>query len=444
MPDRDYYQSLGVARTASDEDIRKAFRKQAMEFHPDRNKDPGAEEKFKEINEAYQVLSDSKKRAQYDAYGKAGVNGNNGNDRPFDGFDVFGGFGDIFDSFFGGASGQRGSQAQRGDDLEQRVVLSFEEAVFGADREVEVNRLEQCRECSGAGNEPGTAVNTCATCRGSGQVRRVQRSVFGQFAQVTSCTTCNGSGKTFENPCSNCRASGMERRRRKIEVKIPAGVEDGMQVRLTGEGDRGSRGGPNGNLYVRLRVQAHQDFQRDGNDLLYLLPLNIAEASLGGEKAVPTLDGGDHLLKFPAGTQAGQEFRVRGRGIPHLNANRRGDLRVLVDLRVPGKLNAKQRALLEEFARSMDGFDPPADAVTADPIPADPIPEEAAAGRSNAGPSNKRSNGRTNGRSKGRAAKDNAENAGVDDPAEHQQNDNGKAKDTREKGIFGRIKESLG
>ena len=354
MPPKDYYEVLGVPRNVNGEEIRKAFRKQAMEFHPDRNKNPGAEEQFKEINEAYQVLSDTKKRAQYDAHGHAGVNGNGGFDRPFEGYDVFGGFGDIFDSFFGDAGGRRAQQAQRGGDLEKQVVLSFPESVFGAEREVEVARLERCEKCSGAGNEPGTDVNTCATCRGSGQVRRTQRSVFGQFAQITACTTCRGSGKTFAHPCSDCQASGMRRRQRKIAVTIPAGVEHGMQVRLTGEGDMGSRGGPAGNLYVSLGVRSHEFFEREGNDLVYVLPLNLAEASLGGARSIPTLDGEDHLLTIPPGTQPGQQFRIRGKGVPHLHTNRRGDLRVLANLTVPSKLNARQRALLEEFARTME------------------------------------------------------------------------------------------
>lgn len=353
MADRDYYDVLGVSRTDNDEEIRRAFRKRAMEFHPDRNKDAGAEEKFKEINEAYQVLSDSKKRAQYDTYGRAGVGASGGFDRPFDGFDVFGGFGDIFDSFFGDASGRRSREAQRGRDLNQRVSLSFEESVFGSERQVDVARMERCQRCSGAGNEPDTPITNCTTCRGSGQVRRAQRSIFGQFAQITACTSCRGTGKVIAKPCNICRGAGLERRERKISVKIPAGVEEGMQVRLTGEGDVGAGGGPSGNLYVHLNVKEHQLFHRDANDLVYILPINVAEAALGVEKNVPTLDGNDEKLKVPQGTQPGTEFRIKGKGVPHLNLNRRGDLRVLVDLKVPGKLNAQQRALLEQLAASM-------------------------------------------------------------------------------------------
>ncbi len=354
MPQTDYYEVLGVSRQDSEEEIRKAFRRKAMEFHPDRNKDPGAEDRFKEINEAYQVLSDSTKRAQYDRFGHAGVNGNGGFDRPFDGFDVFGGFGDIFDSFFGDAGGRRARSPQRGGDLQQRVSLSFEEAAFGAEREVDISRVEICHLCSGAGNEPGTKVNSCATCGGSGQVRRTQRSVFGQFSQVSACPTCQGRGSTMESPCSTCRGVGMERRNRKTLVNIPAGVQAGMQVRLTGEGNVGSNGGPPGNLYIQVDVKSHEFFEREEYDLLFSLPLNLAEATLGVEKQIPTLEGDTTPLKIPQGTQPGSEFRIRGKGIPHVNHGRKGDLRVFVDVQVPRKLTSKQRKLLEEFALSID------------------------------------------------------------------------------------------
>ena len=352
MANRNYYDLLGIGKGVGDEDIRKAFHKKAMEFHPDRNKSAGAEEKFKEINEAYQVLSDPNKRAQYDRFGKAGVGANGGSDQPFDGFDVFGGFGDIFDSFFGDRTSRRGRQAQRGSDLQHQVVLSFEESVFGAEREVELTRLEKCGVCSGAGNQPGTKLETCSTCKGNGQVRRAQRSVFGQFTQVVTCSSCRGKGSIIKTPCSNCRGGGKERRSRKIAVTIPAGVESGMQVRLSGEGDTGSDGGGTGNLYVHIDVQEHQFFQREGFDLLYNLPVNIAEAALGALKFIPTLDGQDIDLKLPQGTQPGTEFRLKGKGVPHLNSNRRGDLKVTVDIRVPGSLDDRQRELLQELSES--------------------------------------------------------------------------------------------
>ena len=353
MAKADYYEVLGVSRNDSEEEIRKAFRKKAMEYHPDRNRNPGAEETFKEINEAYQVLTDTKKRSQYDRFGHAGVSANGGFDRPFDGFDVFGGFGDIFDSFFGDASGRRARQPQRGGDVQQRVVLSFEEAAFGAEKEVGVTRVEQCHRCSGAGNEPGSKVSTCATCRGNGQVRRTQRSLFGQFAQVSACPTCEGRGSVIDTPCTNCRGGGMERRQRRTAVTIPAGVQSGMQVRLSGQGDIGRNGGPAGNLYIQVDVKEHPLFTREDADLVYSLPVNMVEAALGVNKEVPTLDGGPVEVKVPQGTQPGTEFRIRGKGIPHINSNRRGDLRVLVDLQIPRNLSSRQRELLEELASSI-------------------------------------------------------------------------------------------
>jgi molecular chaperone DnaJ len=356
MANLDYYDVLGVSKDGTEEDIRKAFRKKAMEYHPDRNKSPDAEDKFKEINEAYQVLSNGNKRAQYDRYGHAGAGSNGGFDRPFEGFDVFGGFGDIFDSFFGDISGRRGREAQRGADLQHRVILTLEEAVFGAEHQVEVNRLERCQRCSGAGNEPGTPLNDCQTCRGSGQVRRAQRNIFGQFTQVSACPTCQGRGRVVQTACNDCRGGGLERRKRKIAVRIPAGVEAGMQVRLSGEGDVGNDGGAAGNLYVHVDVREHEFFQRDGNDLLYRLPINVSEAALGADKLIPVLDkdGGGQAIRIPHGTQPGAEIRLRGKGVPQINGARRGDLKVLVDIQVPRTLTSRQRKLLEELASSMD------------------------------------------------------------------------------------------
>ena len=364
----DYYEALGVSREANDEEIRRAFRRKAMEFHPDRNRTPGAEDKFKEINEAYQVLGDQEKRARYDRFGHAGVNGG-GSDRPFDGFDPFGGFGDIFDTFFGGGGQQRANRARPGEDITQRITLSFEEAVFGCERDIEINRVEPCRHCSGAGNEPGTPVTTCATCHGSGQVRRAQRSVFGQFAVATPCGDCRATGRVIETPCRNCRARGVERRQRTRAITIPAGIENGMQVRVTGEGDAGSNGGPPGNLYVQVRVLDHPVFVRDGFDLVCDLSINMAEAALGVTKPAPTLEGEEVPLEIPAGAKSGSYFRLRGRGIPHLRRdgrmnNRRGDIRVIVTVDIPARLNKYQRELLENLAYSFEhgGKAPPAPA----------------------------------------------------------------------------------
>ena len=355
MPN-DYYQTLGVNKQDSSEDIRKAFRQKAMEFHPDRNKNPDAEEKFKEINEAYQILNDQEKRAQYDRFGHAGVSGGAGFDRPFDGSDIFGGFGDIFDSFFGDNSGRRSNEPRRGQDIQQRVTLTFEEAVFGAEKVADITKLELCSSCSGQGNEPGTPVETCNTCKGNGQVRRTQRSLFGQFAQITACPTCQGKGKMIASPCGTCKASGLQRKNRKTAVTIPAGVQNGMQVRLTGEGDIGTNGGPSGNLYIQVDVQEHDIFIREEYDLIYEVSLNLAEAALGIEKQIPTLEGTPQELSIPSGTQPNAQFRVKGRGVPHIHSNRRGDLIVIASITVPTKLTKEQQNLLEQLNAS---FKPP-------------------------------------------------------------------------------------
>ena len=351
MPN-DYYQTLGVNKQDSSEDIRKAFRQKAMEFHPDRNKNPDAEEKFKEINEAYQILNDPEKRAQYDRFGHAGVSGGSGFDRPFDGSDIFGGFGDIFDSFFGDNSGRRPNEPRRGQDIQQRVTLTFEEAVFGVEKVADITKLELCDTCEGQGNEPGTPVETCNTCKGNGQVRRTQRSLFGQFAQITACPTCQGKGKMIASPCGTCKASGLQRKNRKTAVSIPAGVQNGMQVRLTGEGDIGANGGPSGNLYIQVDVQDHDLFIREEYDLIYEVNLNMAEAALGIEKQIPTLEGTPQNLSIPSGTQPNAQFRVKGKGVPHIHSNRRGDLIVIVSLTVPTKLTKEQQLLLEQLDAS--------------------------------------------------------------------------------------------
>ena len=356
MAKRDYYEVLGVSKGTTEEELRKAFRKKAMEYHPDRNKEPGAEEKFKEVNEAYQVLVDPQKRVQYDRFGHAGVATGSGGGftRDFEGFDIFGGFGDIFDSFFGDVTGRSQQRtAQRGADVQFGVALPFEEAVFGAEHEVEVSRVERCQRCRGSGSKPGTSPRTCPTCRGMGQVRRAQRSVFGQFSQVTSCPTCKGKGSLIDTPCTNCHGAGIERRFRKIAVKIPAGVEDGMQIRLTGEGDVGRNGSAAGNLYIQVSVKDHKLFRRDGDDLIYELPLNFVQAVLGDDVEIPTLDGGE-IITIPPGTQPGAVFRLKGKGVVQLNGHRRGDLVVPVKLQVPTSLDYQQRKLLEELAATME------------------------------------------------------------------------------------------
>ena len=355
MAKRDLYDVLGVPKDASEEQIRKAFRKKALEFHPDRNKNPDAAEKFKEVNQAYQVLTDHQARTRYDRLGHAGVDMGNGPGRDFEGFDIFGGFGDIFDSFFGDATGRtRQRTAERGRNVQYSVTIPFEEAVFGTERQVDMTRVEQCHVCHGSGSEPGKSAKTCETCKGMGQVRRSQRSVFGQFTQVTVCPACQGRGSIITNPCTNCRGAGLERRNRKISVKIPAGVESGMQIRLTSEGDAGVNGGPPGNLYIMVSVMDHHLFAREGNDLVYELPINFIQATLGDEVEVPTLEGSTEHLKIPPGTQPDAVFRVKGKGVPHINGRRRGDLIIPVKMQIPTTLDADQRALLEALEKTME------------------------------------------------------------------------------------------
>lgn len=348
---RDYYEVLGVPRNASTEEIKRAFRRLAMKYHPDRNKEAGAEAKFKELGEAYEVLSDPEKRAAYDRYGHAGLQGLEFG-RPFEGFD-FGGFGDIFDAFFGGTSAQRRRQAQRGADRRVDIEIDFEEAAFGCEREIEVSRIELCSRCGGKGAEPGSQLARCPTCEGSGEVRRVQRSFFGQFVNVATCSQCGGEGLIISEPCKDCHGSGRQRRKRKLAVKIPAGVDNGSQMRLSGEGDAGLNGGSPGNLYVVINVRPHPVFQRQNDDLIYDLDINFAQATLGCQVEVPTLDGGRPFsLKIPPGTQSGTTIVLKGKGVPHLRANSRGDLLVRVNVAVPRELTAEQRRLLEQLARS--------------------------------------------------------------------------------------------
>lgn len=353
MAKRDYYEILGVPRNASDDDIRKSFRQLAMEYHPDRNKRSDAGERFKEVNEAYQILSDSQQRARYDRFGHAGVRSDN-SARDFEGFDVFGGFGDIFDSFFGDFMGRTRTRTRRvqGADLHRDVALTLEEAAFGDERVVGVQRAEFCEKCGGNGAEPGTSPEKCSTCGGSGQVRRAERSLFGAFTQVTPCPTCKGQGSVIRSPCSRCHGTGRERWKRKIEVRIPSGIEDGMRVRLMGEGDAGSHGGVSGNLYVTVHVAEHEIFQREGTTLLYELPVNYAQAVLGEEVEIPTLTG-KTKLRIPAGTQPGAVFTVKGEGMPRVNERRRGNLLVKTKLVVPTSLDDEQRRLIQELGHSL-------------------------------------------------------------------------------------------
>ncbi|HLE80198.1 MAG TPA: molecular chaperone DnaJ [Dehalococcoidia bacterium] len=346
---RDYYEVLGISRSATDEEVKKAFRKLAHQFHPDLNKNHDAEERFKEVNEAYEVLSDPDKRSNYDRFGHAGPQGFRG----FEDFGGLGGFGDIFETFFGGATTATRRGPQRGSDLQLQVTLAFEEAAFGCEKEVQVSRNEVCSSCRGSGSEPGTQPVKCPNCNGTGQVRRVQQSIFGQFVNVATCPRCQGAGRIVTNPCTKCRGTGRVRQTRRVMITIPPGVDDGSQMRLSGEGEPGAKGGPRGDLYVSISVLQHKLFQRKGSDILYELPLSFPQAALGDEVEVPTLEG-PHPLKIPAGTQPGRVFNLRHKGIAHLRGNGRGDMLVRVKVVVPDSLTEHQRELLQELAKTMD------------------------------------------------------------------------------------------
>jgi molecular chaperone DnaJ len=351
MSNRDYYEILGVGRNASNDEIKASFRKLARQHHPDVNKEDGAEEKFKEINEAYGVLSDPEKRARYDRFGKEGL-GNMGG-----GFhDYTADFSDIFEEIFGGfgfSTGRRSRNSpRRGRDLQMQVTLTFEEAVFGVEKEIEFQREETCSRCNGSGAEPGTTPIRCSTCNGQGEVRQVRQTFLGQMVQATTCPTCNGRGETISSPCNTCQGSGLERKTVKKKIQIPAGVDGGTQIRLAGEGGPGIFGGPNGSLFLILDVRSHKFFKRRENDIILNLDINIAQAALGAEIEVPTLDGNEKL-KIPSGTQSGKVFHIRNKGVPHLRRNGRGDQLVIVNVAVPTKLSKEQRELFEKLAESL-------------------------------------------------------------------------------------------
>ncbi|HEY1263069.1 MAG TPA: molecular chaperone DnaJ [Terriglobales bacterium] len=342
---RDYYEVLGVARDASDQEIKSAYRKLALQFHPDRNpNNPDAEEKFKECSEAYAVLADSEKRAAYDRFGHAGVSSAGAGFDPTvfqDLNDIIGdlfGFGDLF------GAGRRRSRSQRGADLREDISLEFEEAVFGTETKVTVRRNETCEECRGSGAAPGKAPVTCRSCQGQGQVRYQQ----GFFSIARTCPSCQGAGSVITDPCPKCKGQGRVLRQKTIEAKVPAGVEDGTRIRYAGLGESGVHGGPPGDLYVVLHVKEHSFFEREGNDLHCVIPISFAQAALGAEITVPTLEG-DQVLKVPDGTQSGTTLRVRGKGVPVLNGRGKGDLYVEVRVQTPGKLTRRQRELLQEL-----------------------------------------------------------------------------------------------
>ena len=361
MAKRDYYEVLGVKKDASKSELKKAFYKLAKKYHPDANPDDKeAEAKFKEANEAYQVLSDDEKRAQYDQLGpemfeqatQGGGAGGGGN--PFEGFGGFGGgaggFEDIFETFFGGQGrgGRADNGPRKGADLRYDLEIAFEEAAFGVEREISISRDERCPKCSGSGAEPGSKVDTCAECHGSGRVRFVQNTMFGQMVNERVCPKCNGEGKIISTPCKQCHGRGAVRNSKKLKVKIPAGVDNGSRLRVAGEGGAGQKGGPSGDLYVYLYVKPHKFFERDGTTVVCEVPINIVQATLGAEIKVPTLDG-QVIMKIPEGTQPGKVMRIKGKGIASLRTKQRGDQLVRIKVVIPTKLNEKQKEALRKF-----------------------------------------------------------------------------------------------
>lgn len=357
MSKRDYYEVLGVSKDASDDEIKKAFRRKAIELHPD--KEGGDEVKFKEVNEAYEVLKDAQKRQRYDQFGHAGVGGAAGGGNPFGGFGGaqgqsfnfdfgdMGGFGDIFESFFGGGGGRRSSRTARGRDVEMALELDFEEAVFGVETEVKLNLNDTCEHCKGTTAEPGYDLKTCETCKGSGQEVRVSQTIFGNIQQQVTCQTCKGRGKVPEKVCTVCRGSGVQRTDKTVKIKVPAGIDDGATVRLREYGEA-TANGSKGDLYVHIRVRPHKEFTREGSLILSKIHVDMVDAALGTEVNVNTVDG-PVRMKVPAGTQNGTDFKLSGHGVPSLRNNTRGAHIVTVAVDTPTKLSRHQQELLKEF-----------------------------------------------------------------------------------------------
>jgi len=353
MPtNRDYYEILGVERAASPDEIKSAFRKLARQYHPDVSKEDDAEEKFKEINEAYSVLSDADKRARYDRYGRAGLGDMGGSQ----GYNVH--FEDIFEELFGfggmgrGRGNSRRNTPRRGRDLQMSIALTFNEAIFGVEKEISFERDETCSTCHGNGAEPGSSVKSCPTCGGRGEVRQVRQTFIMQMVETVPCPACQGRGQIIEKVCHTCSGHGLERKKIRKMGSVPAGVDNGMQIRLPGEGQPGSNGGPNGNLFLVVEVKLHEFFKRREDDILLDQPINVAQAVLGAEIEIPTVDGVEKL-QIPAGTQPGKIFTLRGKGVPHVRQSGRGDQKIAINIAIPTKLTSEQRDLFGKLAATL-------------------------------------------------------------------------------------------
>ena len=353
MNNTEYYDRLGVSKDASQDEIKRAYRKMSKKYHPDINKEPGAEEKYKEVQEAYETLSDDQKRAAYDQYGPDGANGfgGQGGFGGFDGGAGFGGFEDIFSSFFGGGATRNPNAPRQGDDLQYRVNLSFEEAIFGAEKEVHYNREATCKTCSGSGAKPGTSPVTCGRCHGSGVINVDTQTPLGMMRRQVTCDVCHGTGQEIKEPCQTCHGTGHEKQSHKVSVKIPAGVETGQQIRLAGQGEAGFNGGPYGDLFVIINVNPSDKFTRDGSTIYYTLNISFVQAALGDTVEVPTVHGNVEMT-IPAGTQTGKTFRLKGKGAPRLRGGSQGDQHVTVKIVTPTKLNDAQKEALLAFAKA--------------------------------------------------------------------------------------------
>ena len=350
---RDYYEVLGVKKDASSEEIKKAYRKLAKQYHPDANKDDkGSPEKFHEVSEAYEILGNEKKRSQYDQFGHAAFDQNGSGFGGFNGFNGFGdfagGFGDIFESFFGGGTSRRRNGPTRGSDLRVELSITFEEAAFGTQKEISINRSVKCAECSGTGAKKGTQPETCKTCGGSGQIRQQTQSIFGNIINVVDCLQCGGKGTVIKEPCSECGGRGRKKENKKIKIDVPAGIDNNQILTMRGEGSAGQNGGPSGDLQIYIKVKQHEHFKRDGYDLYLEMPVSFAQAALGDELIIPTLDG-RAKYKMGSGTQTGTVFRLKDKGVQHLHSNRKGSLYVKVKVETPKKLSDKQKKLIKEF-----------------------------------------------------------------------------------------------